>query len=405
MDVFIQQYRGDRQSFTHTVTKRPANNEQVKLSVPAEDLGKFYEALASETSPPAIMERMGKSTAYSIDLKVCSVPGDSIEEMLTGNSQNPGVIGFAQYAAANVAEVYGAAQPFLVYAGKYMDDRTTLPTLIMRAHFPGVLVNKDRHEKLTKKIKESVEYRTLNDQALKEQVVSLGEFLHRCCPDQNSWPTALKEQLDQEKKGEFRMVFADHFHRGAPAFDNCVMKPVAIFNSPHDRSGAGVLDDASEAEQATTHLKMATKRPMDCEDTKAEHENNNDIYETLKDGEYVTKWVEEPKIKKGDNRTGFGGSVDTEPGAKPRARNLAPDKRSNLNVQKFLASWEQVSRAHVEDPPNEQGGVITYEIKHMNSTAMVTINKNDSTATLVQGTQPNPGLQAVFDAAANAGKK
>jgi hypothetical protein len=49
--------------------------------------------------------------------------------------------------------------------------------------------------------------------------------------------------------------------------------------------------------------------------------------------------------------------------------------------------------------------VITYEIKHMNSTATVTINKNDSTATLVQGTQPNPGLQAVFDAAANAGKK
>ena len=34
--------------------------------------------------------------------------------------------------------MYGAAQPFLVYAAKYMDDRTTLPTVIMRTHFPGV---------------------------------------------------------------------------------------------------------------------------------------------------------------------------------------------------------------------------------------------------------------------------
>ena len=25
-----------------------------------------------------------------------------------------------------------------VYAAKYMDDRTTLPTVIMRVHFPGV---------------------------------------------------------------------------------------------------------------------------------------------------------------------------------------------------------------------------------------------------------------------------
>merc|ERR1719473_2602839 len=246
MDELLQQYRGDRASSTHTVIKK-AGEHPVKLSVPAEDLSKLYEALANERAPPAILEHMGKSTAYSIDLKVVNVPGETLDDILDGKDENPGILGFAQYAAANVAEVYGAAQPFLVYAAKYMDEKTTLPTTIMRVHFPGVLVNKDRHEKLTKKIKESVEYRTLHNVELVTGVVALGEFLHRCCPDQNSWPTALSEQTKQEKNGMFRMVFADFALPRSPAFDNCVMKPVAIFNSPHDRVSNGKLDGIDDA--------------------------------------------------------------------------------------------------------------------------------------------------------------
>jgi hypothetical protein len=401
MDEFLQQYRGRGSSFTHSVTAR-AGEHPVKLSVPAEDLSKFYEALAKENSPPAVMEKMGKSTAYSIDLKVASVQGDTLDEILDGKGENPGLLGFAQYAAANVAEVYGAAQPFLVYAGMYYDDRTTLQTVIMRAHFPGVLVNADRHKKLTKKIQESVEYRTLQHQALVTQVVSLGEYLHRCSHDQNSWPTALREQLNQEKKEEFRMVFADHAVPKAPDFDKCVMKPFAIFNSSTERVGDGSLPDVSPEDQPTTHLKMATKRPMDCEDTKQEHLNSVTLEKTS-DGEYVTKWVQEPQIKKSDNRTGYGGSVDTEPGAKPRARNFAPDKRSNLDVDLFRKNWIQLTNDKNMTTDDSTDGVIKYVISiNEQPAATVTLDLKGRSATLVQ-TQPNPGVEAAFRSAATAG--
>jgi hypothetical protein len=384
---------------------------QVKLCVPADDLAKFYEALANESSPPAIQEHMGKSTAYSIDLKVCNLPGDSVETMLEGDASKtpaqPGLLRFAQYAAANVAEVYGAAQPFLVYAAKYMDDRTTLPTVIMRVHFPGVLVNKDRHAMLTKKIKESVEYRTLSKQELVTQVVELGEFLHRCCHDQNSWPTALREQLEQEKRGIFRIVFADYLSsRGAPTFDNSVMKPYAIFNSPDERMGGGKLDGIQDEEQTITHLKMATKRPLDCDDTKGEH-LSNDNNERIADDEYVTKWVKEPTVKKTDTRTGYGGSVDTEPGAKPRARNSAPDKRSNLNVDEFLKTWDQVSGRFDVEKEETSEGITKFCMTNMNGKATVTLNKKEKSATLSnQDYPPNAylGVQSAFEAAVTAGQ-
>jgi len=235
----------------------------------------------------------------------------------------------------------------------------------------------------------------------------LGEFLHRCCQDQNSWPTALRDQLDQEKRGIFRMVYADHVLPRAPAFDNCVMKPVAIFNSPNDRVGGGRLDGIEDEEQAVTHLKMATKRPMDCEDTKSEHLNSS-LIEQLPDGAYVTKWVVEPTIKKTDTRTGYGGSVDQEPGAKPRSRNKASDKRSNLDLQEFRMTWSQVSmRFDVkESEPSE--GVIKYEITIGNGKATVTLNTKEKTATLAnQDLSENSlfGVQAAFEAAATAGGK
>ena len=47
--------------------------------------------------------------------------------------------------------------------------------ILSKSQFDGqVLVNADRHAKLTKKIKESVEYRTLEKQELVTQVVPLG---------------------------------------------------------------------------------------------------------------------------------------------------------------------------------------------------------------------------------------
>jgi hypothetical protein len=399
MDALLQQYRGGGANFTHSVTRK-AGEQPVKLSVPPEDLEKFYEALANENTPPAVLERMGESTAYSIDLKVCSVPGNSVEDMLKGNGTNPALLGFAQYAAANVAEIYGAAQPFLVYAGQYMDDRSTLPTVIMRTHFPGVLVNADRHAKITSKIKESVEYRTLQNNALVKQVTALGEFLHRCCADQNTWPTALREQTTQEKQKLFRVVLADNCLKGAPAFDNCVMKPLAIFNSADEQVGDGLLEDVEPAEQSLTHLKMATKRPLDCEDTREEHLNNK-LVEKLATGEHVTKWIDEPKVKKSDTRTGYGGSVDTEPGAKPR-RNFAPDKRSNLEVEAFRTTWGQTSDRFDMDE-SENAGVIKYSINDMNEGATVTLDMNERSATLVnQGTQANLGVQSAFEAAVTA---
>jgi hypothetical protein len=268
------------------------------------------------------------------------------------------------------------------------------------------LVNKDRHEKITKKIKESVEYRTLNKQELVTQVVALGEFLHRCCHDQNSWPTALREQMDQEKRGIFRMVFADHVIPRAPAFDNCVMKAVAIFNSPHDRVGDGLLEGIEPQEQAVTHMKMATKRPMDCEDTKQEHLSSS-LIEKLNDDEYVTKWVAEPTIKKSDTRTGYGGSVDTEPGAKPgRPRNMAPVKRSNLDPEKFLTTWRQVATRFDFTENTDTDGVTKIEITANDGKATVTLNMRDKTATLAnQSMDPTPlrGVESVFEAAATAG--
>ena len=74
----MQQYRmqaADRDSVTHTLTRR-AGEGPVKLSVPAEGLADFYAVIANEANPPAIVEHMGKSTAYSIDLKVCDSLGD-----------------------------------------------------------------------------------------------------------------------------------------------------------------------------------------------------------------------------------------------------------------------------------------------------------------------------------------
>merc|ERR1719313_71863 len=258
----------------------------------------------------------------------------------------------------------------------------------MRVHFPGVLVNADRHTKLTLKIKESVEYRMVKNPPLVKQVAELGEFLHRCCPDQNTWPTALREQQEQEKRKMFRPVFADHCLKGAPAFDNCVMKPMAIFNSPDEQVGNGLLEDVAPAEQSLTHLKMTTKRPMDCEDTKDEHLNNK-LVEKLDTGEFVTTWKDEPKVKKSDTRTGYGGSVDAEPGAKPR-RNFAPDKRSNLDVEKFQTTWNQVSQ-RFDIEKEEKGGVIKYSIiMNGNTNATVTLDKNEKSVTLVNKGSHDP---------------
>merc|ERR1719387_644653 len=155
----------------------------------------------------------------------------------------------------------------------------------------------------------------------------------------------------------FRPVFADHCLKGAPAFDNCVMKPMAIFNSPDEQVGNGLLEDVAPAEQSLTHVKMATKRPMDCEDTKA--------------------------------------------GAKPR-RNFAPDKRSNLNIEAFRATWGQVSGRFDIEESEESPGVIKYSIKIQNGGATVTLDTNQRSATLVNQGSSNPGVQSAFEAAVTA---
>jgi hypothetical protein len=203
------------------------------------------------------------------------------------------------------------------------------------------------------------------------------------------------------------MVFADFALPRSPAFDNCVMKPVAIFNSANDRVGGGTLDGIEDEDQAVTHLKMATKRPMDCEDTKGEHLTSS-LIEQLPTGEYVTKWVVEPTTKKTDVRTGYGGSVDQEPGAKPRSRNKASDKRSNLDLVEFRTTWGQVSgRFDVEESePSE--GVIKYDITIGHGKATVILDTKARTATLSNQTLSENslyGVQAAFEAAATAGGK
>ena len=45
------------------------------------------------------------------------------------------------------------------------------------------------------------------------------------------------------------------------------------------------MDGIEDEEQAVTHLKMATKRPMDCEDTKGEHLTSS-LIEQLPTGEH-----------------------------------------------------------------------------------------------------------------------
>jgi hypothetical protein len=201
----------------------------------------------------------------------------------------------------------------------------------------------------------------------------------------------------------FRMVFADHVLPRAPAFDNCVLKPVAIFNSFDERLSGGTLEGVTEEDQALTHMKIVTKRPLDCPDTKEQH-MSNELTEQTKEGEYVTKW-NEPAVKKHETRTGYGGSVDTEPGAKPRSRNAAPDKRSNLNMDEFQKTWRQIAGRFVYTT-EEKDGMVKYEIEMNNGKAKVTLNLERKTATLEPGNMAPSNLDNVrsaFEAAATAG--
>lgn len=100
--------------------------------------------------------------------------------------------------------------------------------------------------------------------------------------------------------------------------------------------------------------------------------------------------------------------MDQEPGAKPRSRNKASDKRSNLDLAEFRTTWGQVSgRFDVEESePSE--GVIKYDITIGHGKATVILDTKARTATLSNQTLSENslyGVQAAFEAAATAGGK
>ena len=99
-----------------------------------------------------VLWKQGRGTRLKSD--ICSYLGYSIEQMLNGDDTKtpakPGLLAFAKYAAATLAEVYGPAVPFpfFVYAAKYKDEKTGLPAVTTRVHFPRILVNADRQHSL-----------------------------------------------------------------------------------------------------------------------------------------------------------------------------------------------------------------------------------------------------------------
>jgi hypothetical protein len=202
-------------STTHRVTTAAG---KTKLAVPAQDLSRFYGALAREAGFFFAAEIPGETSAFSIDLKVSNLKHmDSMSEVLEGPSAStraqpestpPGLLAFAHYAAALLEKVYGTSHLFLVYAAKSIDRQTKYTAVQMRVHFPGVLVNAERHAGLSTKIKDSLTYKTNRARVttgLFSQVLALGDYLRVCCPQQNSWRAALRQQHYQEANG-FPMV-------------------------------------------------------------------------------------------------------------------------------------------------------------------------------------------------------
>jgi hypothetical protein len=282
-----------------------------RLIVPAEELYAFYQAVANEAGSVAIAEQPNSSTAFSIDLK-CNHVGlnQTMESLLNyGPPENnryvegQGLLVFAQYVAAIVEKVYGSQQPFVVYAAKFFDVTAGCSSVVMRVHFPKILVTAERYEKLSRKIIDSLGYRFNKSRVpnwLFSQVVALGQRLLRYSPRENSWPSVLRDQELQQDNSAFRMVYSNFDATEARPNSECLFAPYAFFHNADDIGPDGALPYVRESsEQVLEHLMLATKRPLDAPDQRIGWKNQigSPMLEEVRDdagqktGDFVTMWI------------------------------------------------------------------------------------------------------------------